>query len=162
MGHPWCTPTCEDNVFPPQNRGVQLITEPEVVKQARAPRLRLAQNRLSGYGVEGVGHIHLQDDPMPRGCPTIDHPCAPMATTSVAFRSPTPTCSGYNVSICCFVRPLARSALPTTRLRVSPTPTGRTPPSDFLSGVRFAQQSQGPCDSGRLPRAHASVSSASA
>ena len=83
--------------------------------------------------------------------------CMPIATDSAAPRTPTPTCRGDSPPTCALATPVESNAFPTNRRRVSPTATGRTPPSDFCSGVRLAPQRYGLWCAGSSPAAHFSV-----
>jgi hypothetical protein len=71
----------------------------------------------------------------PVDCLLSTTPCTPIVTASVAFRKPTPTCSGCICATCSFVCAVANSALPTTLRGVYPTATGRTPPRLAFAAV---------------------------
>ena len=77
-----------------------------------------------------------------------------MIALSAAFLTPTPIWVGARPLTCARATGVDSKTLPTKRRRVSPTATGRTPPSALRKGVRLAPHNQGACSCGSWPFTH--------
>ena len=78
----------------------------------------------------------------------------PKVKLSAPRDTPTPTCSGASAEASSFATAVLSRVLQASLRRTSPTAIGRTPPSFFRKGVKFAPQRTGAISSGIRPCAH--------